>query len=206
MSDALDYLIKMRPDAILPYFQFLKEAGKHLDIKTRDLISVITKVDAQTEAGFRQYLKRALRDGCSADEVLDALLMAFPTLGLTKIIWAINQILAMELPEFQKLAPAAWHVVTALEKLPDGKLTSVETERGPLFIYKEGATIRVFDGRCPHQGNEITPLSVSENNRVTCPKHHWVFDGTTGKCLAEGDRPLIELEHKIEDGELSVRW
>jgi DNA-directed RNA polymerase subunit N (RpoN/RPB10) len=76
MSDALNYLIAARPDAIVPYFKFLKEAGKNLDIRTRDLISVITKVDAQTEAGFRQYLSRALRNGASPNEVLDALLMA----------------------------------------------------------------------------------------------------------------------------------
>ena len=46
MSDALAYLVKARPDAVGHYFQFLKECGKHLDPKTRDLISVITKVQA----------------------------------------------------------------------------------------------------------------------------------------------------------------
>ena len=71
MSDALNYLIAARPDAVLPYFKMLKEAGKHLDTRTRDLISVITKVDVQTDAGFRQYLTRALRNGASANEVLD---------------------------------------------------------------------------------------------------------------------------------------
>ena len=48
MSDALDYLVKARPDAIVPYFKFLKESGRHLDPRTRDLISVITKVASQT--------------------------------------------------------------------------------------------------------------------------------------------------------------
>ena len=100
MSDALNYLLAARPEAMTHYFAFLKDAGKHLDPKTRNLISVITKVDAQTEPGFKQYLKRALRDGCSPVEVIDALLMAFPTLGLTKIIWATNIILSMNLPGF----------------------------------------------------------------------------------------------------------
>ena len=67
MSDALNYLVKVRPEAVGHYFAFLKDCGKHLDPKTRNLISVITKVDAQTERGFRQYLGRALREGCSAD-------------------------------------------------------------------------------------------------------------------------------------------
>jgi len=60
MSDALKYLIKARPEAMGAYFSFLKETGKHLDPKTRSLISVITKVDSQTERGLRQYLPRAL--------------------------------------------------------------------------------------------------------------------------------------------------
>jgi hypothetical protein len=64
MSDALNYLVAARPDAIVPYFKFLKEAGKHLDTRTRDLISVITKVDSQTEAGFRQR-----GAGCAANGI-----------------------------------------------------------------------------------------------------------------------------------------
>ena len=51
MSDALNYLLKARPDALGHYFAFLKDAGKHLDPKTKNLISVITKVHAQTDRG-----------------------------------------------------------------------------------------------------------------------------------------------------------
>ena len=40
MSDALNYLIKARPEAMTAYFTFLKKAGDHLDTRTRDLISV----------------------------------------------------------------------------------------------------------------------------------------------------------------------
>src|SRR5262245_45303752 len=114
MSDALDYLIKARPDAMTHYFRFLKDAGSKLDPKTRNLISVITKVHAQTERGLRQYLKRALREGCTGAEIIDALLMAFPALGLTKIVWATDVILAMNLPEFQ---------LEALEGLPSSQAT-----------------------------------------------------------------------------------
>ena len=104
MSDALAYLVKARPQAMGHYFAFLKDAGSQLDPKTRNLISVITKVHAQPERGFRQYLGRALREGCSPAEVLDALLMAFPALGLAKIVWAVDIILEMDLPEFQPAA------------------------------------------------------------------------------------------------------
>ncbi len=58
MSDALSYLIKARPEAMTSYFAFLKKAGQHLDSKTRDFISVVTKVAVQTEVGLRQYVTR----------------------------------------------------------------------------------------------------------------------------------------------------
>lgn len=208
MSDALNYLVAARPDAIKPYFKFLKEAGKHLDTRTRDLISVITKVDAQTEAGFRQYLTRALRNGASANEVLDALLMAFPTLGLAKIVWAVDILLDMDIPEFHPDnldAKPVWHDVAALDDLPVGEIAYLDCDGRSLFIYREGGNLRVYDSRCPHQVTNIPHLAL-EGTHLTCPKHHWAFDVTTGECTEIGDRPLRSFEHKIDNGRLLAYW
>jgi nitrite reductase/ring-hydroxylating ferredoxin subunit/alkylhydroperoxidase/carboxymuconolactone decarboxylase family protein YurZ len=208
MSDALNYLIAARPDAITPYFKFLKEAGRHLDIRTRDLISVITKVDAQTEAGFRQYLTRALRNGANPNEILDALLMAFPTLGLAKIVWAIDILLDMDIPEFRPenlFAEPAWHTVTTLDRLPDGDITYLDCDGRSLFIYRDAETLRVYDSRCPHQVTNIPHLAL-EGKRLTCPRHHWAFDITTGECTEIGNRPLTEFEHRLEGDTLLAYW
>ena len=131
MSDALSYLLKARPDAVGHYFAFLKACGTRLDPKTRNLISVITKVHAQTERGFRQYLGRALREGCSPAEVLDALLMAFPTLGLSKIVWAVDIILAMDNAEVTD----AKQFGTAAAKLDKAKAVTVLVRRGEWVNY-----------------------------------------------------------------------
>jgi nitrite reductase/ring-hydroxylating ferredoxin subunit/alkylhydroperoxidase/carboxymuconolactone decarboxylase family protein YurZ len=208
MSDALNYLVAARPEAITHYFKFLKGAGKHLDVRTRDLISVITKVDAQTEAGFRQYLTRALRNGATPNEVLDALLMAFPTLGLAKIVWAVDILLDMDIPEFRPenlFAESRWHDVTALEKIPSGDVTYLDCDGRSLFVYRDGDTLRVYDSRCPHQVTNIPHLAL-EGTRLTCPKHHWAFDVSTGECVDIGNRPLNEFKHRVEDGTLQVWW
>ncbi len=208
MSDALNYLIAARPDAIVPYFKFLKEAGKHLDIRTRDLISIITKVDVQTEGGFRQYLTRALRNGASPNEVLDALLMAFPTLGLAKIVWAVDILLDMDIPEFRPenlFAESTWHTVTAMSELPSGEISYRDCAGRNLYIYRDGDNVRVYDSRCPHQVTNIPHLAL-EGTSLTCPKHHWKFDVTTGECTDVGNRPLNQFEHKIENGVLFVYW
>ena len=204
MSDALSYLQKVRPEAMQAYFSFLREAGKSLDPKTRALISVITKVDKRTEAGFRQYLKRALREGATANEVLDALLMAFPTLGLTKILWAVDQVQKLDLPEF-RIAEPAWHDVAAAADIPARGTLRLEHEGRGLFVHAGANGVRVYDGRCPHQST-IIPASGVADETLTCPKHGWRFDLGSGKCTAVGDRPLVALEHRLENDRLWAYW
>ncbi len=208
MSDALNFLVKARPAAMSHYFAFLKDCGKHLDPKTRDLISVITKVHAQTERGFRQYLGRALRDGCTPAEILDALLMAFPALGLAKIVWAIDIILAMDLPEFQPAALGAegqWHDVMATADLAAGDVTRVDCDGRGLFVHHGSDGWKVFDSRCPHQTTNIPHLAL-QGTTLTCPKHEWAFDVRSGGCTAKGDRPLKQWETQIAEGRLLARW
>jgi len=208
MSDALEYLLKVRGDALGHYFKFLKDAGKHLDPKTRDLISVITKVDAQTKAGFKQYLLRALRDGCTPMEVLDALLMAFPTLGLAKIVWATEILLEMGLPEFSPELMAAqpgWHRVGDTVAFADGETLRIECSPRTLFVHRNGDAFRVYDSHCPHQVTDIPHLAL-EGEVLTCPKHQWKFDITTGQCIAKGKHPLKSFDTKVEDGVLFAYW
>jgi len=208
MSDALEYLVKARPDAILPYFTFLKESGKHLDTRTRDLISVVTKVAVQTDKGFRQYLTRALRNGASPNEVLDALLMAFPVLGLAKIVWAVDILLEMDIPEFrpdQLDARESWHEVIPADDVPVGEITYCDCDGRSLFIYRSDTDMRVYDSRCPHQVTNIPHLAL-HGLRLTCPKHEWEFDVASGECVAKGNRPLRRFEHKIENGKVLAWW
>ena len=208
MSDALNYLVKARPDALKHYFEFLKNCGKHLDPKTRNLISVITKVDAQTERGFKQYLGRALREGCTPLEILDALLMAFPTLGLAKIVWAVDIILAMDLPEFQPEAlgaEGAWHDVLAADAMQPGEVRRVECEGRGLFVCRDAEEFRVYDSRCPHQTTDIPHLAL-EGTTLTCPKHQWAFDIRSGQCIAKGTSPLRRWESKVDHGRVLARW
>lgn len=208
MSDALSFLIKARPEAMGHYFKFLKDAGKHLDPKTRALISVITKVHAQTERGFRQYLNRALREGCSAPEVLDALLMAFPALGLARIVWAVDIILAMDLPQFQLSAfgqDAQWHDLMASADLEIGATKRVDCDGRSLFVHHGSEGWKVFDSRCPHQTTNIPHLALS-GNTLTCPKHEWAFDIRSGQCTAKGDTPLKQWDSEVVDGRLRARW
>jgi len=208
MSDALNYLLKVRPGAMKSYFDFIKKSGTSLDPKTRAIISVITKVDNQTETGFRQYLPRALQAGVSADEIIDALFAAFPTLGLTKIIWAVDIIIAMEIPEFDPELLGQnkeWHKVIAMDALKQDDVIYVHAEDRDLFVYYGNEMVKVFDSRCPHQVTNIPELALQDCT-LTCPKHQWKFDIRTGECIEKGNRPLNQFESRVVEGRLEACW
>lgn len=208
MSDALNYLVKARPEAMTAYFTFLKKSDTHLDTRTRDLISVITKVAVQTEGGFRQYLTRALRNGASPNEIIDALMMAFPVLGLAKIVWATEILLDMDIPEFRPDnldAEPSWHDLAAEDDIPQEQAAYFEIDGRHVFTWRKGDDINVYDSRCPHQVTDIPHLSL-QGKTLTCPKHEWAFDIETGQCIDKGKRPLRKFDHKLEGGRLLAYW
>ena len=144
----------------------------------------------------------------SADEIIDALFLAFPTLGLSKIIWAVDIILEMDIPEFHQDSlgqKQSWHEVMAIEKLKDKEAVNVHADGRDLFIYFESNEIKVFDSRCPHQATNIPELALDAYT-LTCPKHGWKFNVKTGECIEKGDRPLHELESRVVQGQHEVHW
>jgi nitrite reductase/ring-hydroxylating ferredoxin subunit/alkylhydroperoxidase/carboxymuconolactone decarboxylase family protein YurZ len=215
MSDALAFLVKARPDAMGHYLAFLKDCGTRLDPKTRCLISVITKVHAQTERGLKQYVKRALREGCSMHEVLDALLMAFPALGLSRIVWAVDVLLAMDLPQMKALAaptpdPAAtpaprWHDLMASADLKAGQVARIDCDGRSVFLQRVGRTVKAYDSRCPHQDTDIPHLAL-QGSMLTCPKHGWMFDLRTGQGVQADTRPLTQWPAKVQAGRVLAQW
>jgi nitrite reductase/ring-hydroxylating ferredoxin subunit len=42
--------------------------------------------------------------------------------------------------------------------------------------------------------------------RLTCPKHQWAFDLTTGDCIEKGDSPLKRWPSKVVKGRLLAYW
>jgi nitrite reductase/ring-hydroxylating ferredoxin subunit/alkylhydroperoxidase/carboxymuconolactone decarboxylase family protein YurZ len=209
MSRALDFLLKARPEPMRAYFSFLKQAGSHLDPKTAALISVITKVYAKTPTGLRQYLPRALKAGATADEVIDALLMAMPALGFSKIVWAIDVILEMNLPEFahyqtEDLTADKWSVLGDVSDFAEGVSIYRRIHNRAVIVHKAGGEFRVYDAHCPHKGNLI-PESGLVGDELVCPFHEWKFSLQNGACIAGGKTPLRHLPCRVDDGKLKLQ-
>lgn len=218
MSRALDFLLKARPQAMGAYFQFVKDNGSRLDPKTRALISVITKVAVETELGLVQYTRKALAVGASAEEVLDAIMMAFPALGLSRIVWAVDVLIDHEVEGFAALADEDTALaeasptprgevldVCALDQLPERHTVKRNSGRYPLLLWREGATVRAFKAYCSHQGMELMASGI-KGAQVTCAQHGWQFTLPDGRCSRGEKWGLGELPVTMRDGRVTVEW
>ena len=208
MSEALKYLMQLKPEAMGNYFSFIKQSGQQLDEKTRAIISIITKVDNQTEKGLRQYTRRGLDLGLTPIEIIDALFVAFPSLGLTKIVWAVDIFLDMDIPGFdleQIQAERSWHELLPLKNIKEGVNFCSSSEGKNLIVLSRAGTFKVYDRRCPHQSGQL-PEECNDDLQIRCPVHQWLFSLTDGSCVEGGDRPLIQYKNKIENNSLHVLW
>ncbi len=61
-----------------------------LDYKTRALIKLSISIGSRQEGAVHSHTKKALKAGCSADEIKHAVMLAMPTLGLPSTMAAMS--------------------------------------------------------------------------------------------------------------------
>jgi NAD(P)H-dependent nitrite reductase small subunit len=226
-SQGLAYLQKARPEAIAHLLKFFKESGRHLEPKTRFLISVVTKVINFSPRGLEQYVRRALEEGATPDEVIDAVLCSYPCAGLTKVVDAIDVILDMGLPGFERLAqgeagggaePAAkqsapeaqeasqWVEVGTRSDLSAEHHLHVQVAGRHLAVFEVGGEVHAIDNLCPHKGGSLAHGRLS-GDVITCPLHRWQFDVRTGVSVDHPGAKVSTYAVKVdEDGRIFVRF
>jgi 4-carboxymuconolactone decarboxylase len=71
-------------DAYEHYGKLVHENGGPLDEKTRWLIKVALSTDSQYEYALRTHILKALKCGCTKEEIEHAILLVGPTAGFPK--------------------------------------------------------------------------------------------------------------------------
>ncbi|NGZ04728.1 MAG: Rieske 2Fe-2S domain-containing protein [Magnetococcales bacterium] len=206
MSKALTYLAKTRPEAATHLLGFYKHSVQALDEKTRHLIQIVTKVTVGTERGLRQYAPKALKAGASREEILDAVLMAFPAAGLNKVLDAIDILRDMDLlPEVPDAAPAVnpEKRLGRLEEFPIQKMHCLQRPEANLIIFRSSPeTAVVYSARCPHSKANLCK-GTDHGTTVECRVHNWIFDLNSGQCMEPPGSPGLErIPSVLRDGEL----
>lgn len=96
-SVGLHYLTKFRGPTMRHYLKFLGGSAKHLDVKTKYLMYVMLETIVFSPRGLRHYIQKAHKHDCSVDEILDAIMVAYPGAGLAKVVDAVDILVDLEL-------------------------------------------------------------------------------------------------------------
>ncbi len=223
-SRGLKYLTEVRPQAVEHLLKFFAESARHLDPRTRFLISIVTKVISHSSRGIRQYVKRALDEGATPDEIIDAVLCAYPCAGLTRVVDAVDVILDMDLPGFEPAALAAgldqierranetgdtkadegtWREVAALDKIPPVGGLCVELGSDQIALFKDEGKVFAVDDTCPHASTSLSGGLVT-GGEVTCPRHRWRFRLDNGRCTNHPRATIRTYETRVDNGRVFV--
>lgn len=84
ISDNLQYLIENHEeiyDAYESFGRLVHEKGGPLDEKTRWLIKVALSAGCKNEFSLRTHIQKALKTGCTEEEIEHTLLLVAPTAG-----------------------------------------------------------------------------------------------------------------------------
>lgn len=117
-------------------------------------------------------------------------------------------------PAFSAAAAQGWTELGTLAEIPEGKLVKrrltvaqiagwerVEVPRS-VWIIRRGEQVKVFSAVCPHLGCAVG--ARSEGFGCACHGSQWDSEGN--KTAGPTPRSLDELEHRVEDGALKVRY
>ena len=73
-----------------------------------------------------------------------------------------------------------------------------------LLLWPTGGELKAYRGRCPHADVPLTDATFN-GRTVTCPHHHWGFDGTSGKCVTHIVRNTLHpYPVRVEGDEIQV--
>ncbi|MFG1480098.1 Rieske 2Fe-2S domain-containing protein [Xanthobacter sp. V4C-4] len=73
-----------------------------------------------------------------------------------------------------------------------------------LLVWPTGGELKAYRGRCPHADMPMNEATF-DGRTVTCPYHHWGFEGASGKCSTHLVRnELHPYPVRVEGEEIQV--
>ncbi|MBF9014250.1 MULTISPECIES: carboxymuconolactone decarboxylase family protein [unclassified Oceanispirochaeta] len=91
-KDNLKYLMEQHPEIYKSYEEFghaLHEKGGPLDNKTRWLIKIAVSAASQFDFALQTHIEKALKAGCTAEEIEHTLLLTAPSAGFPRMMSAL---------------------------------------------------------------------------------------------------------------------
>ena len=93
--------------------------------------------------------------------------------------------------------------IAPLTDLPPGQMKLLSLAGVGLAVFNIDGRYYAIRNRCPHEGGPVATGPL-QGTMITCPRHGWQFDVTTGQNKIRPSLVQHQFEVKVEGGEVLV--
>ena len=98
----------------------------------------------------------------------------------------------------------SWRRLCSPDDVAQGTLKKVEIDGIAIVVARVGGAFAAFPPLCPHMAEPLEVSGVCDGGTLTCTKHLWQWDITTGTEEGMAEKPLLLYPVKIEAGEVWI--
>ena len=96
----------------------------------------------------------------------------------------------------------SWKKVCAVSDVPENTLEKFDVDGIELIVANYGDGFRAFPPRCPHMEEPLCDSGVVFDGMLTCTKHLWQWDMSSGEKVGIAEKELLFYEVKQEDDDI----
>ena len=85
-KDGLTFVMEHRKEVFKNYQKLVSSLGSNLDEKTRELIMLAIQMNSPSPEAIKIIIPKAIRAGATKDEIIDAIILTIPIVGLSTVI------------------------------------------------------------------------------------------------------------------------
>ncbi len=93
--------------------------------------------------------------------------------------------------------------MTATSEIPPNSGKALTVDGKDIAVFNVEGAFYAVGNTCVHRGGPLGEGSL-EGTTVTCPRHGWQYDVTTGKTLQLPDQGVEKYEVRVEGEDLLV--
>lgn len=96
----------------------------------------------------------------------------------------------------------SWKKVCAVAEVPENTLEKFDVDGIEMIIANYGGGYRAIPPRCPHMEEPLCESAVVFDGMLTCTKHLWQWDMSTGEKVGIAEKELLFYDVKQEGDDI----
>lgn len=90
-----------------------------------------------------------------------------------------------------------WKPICKLSDLREGELREMDVDHIKMLLVRSGERVFAYPPLCPHMEEPLV-YGMCDGKTLTCTKHLWQWNLSTGEAEGISEKPLLMYDVKIE--------